>query len=61
MEPKGELIPETSILVGVDGPDGKAMMPIQDPLRKWADIVEQDSQAETFEYLGESVAKHSGE
>lgn len=32
-----------------------------DALREWAKCVEQDSQAETNEYLGESVTAHSGE
>jgi hypothetical protein len=32
-----------------------------DVLHDWAKIVEQDSQTETIRYLGESIARSSGE
>jgi hypothetical protein len=61
MELGGEPIKEKSDRTGVEGIGDGSPIPRREALREWAKRVEQDSQAETFEYLGESVTKHSGE
>lgn len=40
---------------GSESEVGDQIFTSPDALREWAKCVEQDSQAETFEYLGESV------
>ena len=61
MDRKGEATKQLSDPSGCVECDGKLVEGRLDELREWAKCIEQDSQAETLEYLGESVAKQSGE
>jgi hypothetical protein len=61
MDLKGEPTRQSNTQTDSEGSAGKVAAPSRDALREWAKCIEQDSQAETFEYLGESVANQSGE
>lgn len=61
MERTGEPTKQCSEQTDREGFEGAPSVLSRDALREWARCIEQDSQAETFEYLGESVAKQSGE
>jgi hypothetical protein len=62
MDQKGEPKRQSSTQTDSEGADGREVVaPSREALREWAKCIEQDSQAETFEYLGESVAEQSGE
>ncbi len=60
MEQTGEPIKQCSEQIDCEGFE-RVPSVLRDAVREWARCIEQDSQAETFEYLGESVAKQSGE
>lgn len=61
MDLKGEPTSQSSKQTDSEGSEGRVAAPSRAALREWAKCIEQDSQAETFEYLGESVANQSGE